>query len=220
MSQTPTSLITLSDPRSPAAEAYRTLRTNIDFSGLERSIHTLLVTSVASNENKSITVANLAVSLAQGDKKTILVDADVRRPAQHALFGLNNEKGLTSLFIDTKGPLEPALQATRVPNLQVMTSGPLPPNPAELLGSQRMLDVIEALKSRADIVLFDAPPVIAVTDASVLGTRVDGVLLVVQAGQTRREQAKRAKQQLEKLHIRVIGAVLSGASLDSGMGGY
>jgi non-specific protein-tyrosine kinase len=107
-----------------------------------------------------------------------------------------------------------------VPNLQVLTSGPLPPNPAELLGSQRMLDVMEALKSRADIVLFDAPPVIAVTDASVLGTRVDGVLLVVQAGQTRREQAKRAKQQLEKLHIRVIGAVLSGASLDSGMGGY
>ena len=220
MSQTPSSLITLSEPRSPAAEAYRTLRTNIDFSGVERSIHTLLVTSVASNENKSITVANLAVSLAQGDKKTILVDADVRRPALHTIFGLNNDRGLTSLFIDAKGPIEPALQAVNVPNLQLLTSGPLPPNPAELLGSQRMLDVIETLKSRANIVLFDAPPVIAVTDASVLGTRVDGVLLVVQAGQTRREQAKRAKQQLEKLHIRVVGAVLSGASLDSGMGGY
>ena len=220
MSQTPSSLITLSDPRSPAAEAYRTLRTNIDFYSLERSIHTLLVTSVAPNENKSITVANLAVSMAQGDKQTILVDADVRRPALHTLFGLNNDKGLTSLFIDAKGPIEPALQSVNVPNLQVLVSGPLPPNPAELLGSQRMLDVIEALKSRADIVLFDAPPVIAVTDASVLGTRVDGALLVVQAGQTRREQAKRARQQLEKLHIRVIGAVLSGASLDSGMGGY
>jgi protein-tyrosine kinase len=220
MSQTPSSLITLSDSRSPAAEAYRTLRTNIDFSSLDRPIHTLLVTSVASNENKSITVANLAVSLAQGDKKTILVDADVRRPALHTLFGLSNDKGLTSLFIDAKGPIEPALQAVNVPNLKVLTSGPLPPNPAELLGSQRMLDVIEALKTQADIVLFDAPPIIAVTDASVLGTRVDGVLLVVQAGQTRREQAKRAKQQLEKLHIRVIGAVLSGASVDSGMGGY
>jgi protein-tyrosine kinase len=220
MSQTPSSLITLSDSRSPAAEAYRTLRTNIDFSSLDRPIHTLLVTSVASNENKSITVANLAVSLAQGDKKTILVDADVRRPALHTLFGLSNDKGLTSLFIDAKGPIEPALQAVNVPNLKVLTSGPLPPNPAELLGSQRMLDVIEALKTHADIVLFDAPPIIAVTDASVLGTRVDGVLLVVQAGQTRREQAKRAKQQLEKLHIRVIGAVLSGASVDSGMGGY
>jgi len=220
MSQAITSLITLSDPRSPAAEAYRTLRTNIDFSSLDRPIHTLLVTSVAPNENKSITVANLAISLAQGDKRTILVDADVRRPAVHTLFGLSNDKGLTSLFIDAKGPIEPALQAVNVSNLQVLTSGPLPPNPAELLGSQRMLEVIEALKARADIVLFDAPPVIAVTDASVLGTRVDGVLLVVQAGQTRREQAKRAKQQLEKLHIRVVGAVLSGASLDSGMGGY
>ena len=220
MSQTPSSLITLSDTRSPAAEAYRTLRTNIDFSSLERSIHTLLVTSVAPNENKSITVANLAISMAQGDKKTILVDADVRRPALHTLFGLNNDKGLTSLFIDVNGPIEPALQAVQVPNLQVLTSGPLPPNPAELLGSQRMLDVIEALKSRADVILFDAPPVIAVADASVLGTRVDGALLVVQVGQTRREQAKRARQQLEKLHIRVIGAVLSGASLDSGMGGY
>ena len=220
MSQTPSSLITLSDPRSPAAEAYRTLRTNIDFASLDRSIHTLLVTTVAPQDNKSITVANLAVSLAQGDKQTILVDADVRRPALHTLFGLNNDKGLTSLFMDTKGSIAPALQDVKVPNLKVLTSGPLPPNPAELLGSQRMLDVIEALKGQADIVLFDAPPVIAVTDASVLGTRVDGVLLVVQAGQTRREQAKRAKQQLEKLHIRVIGAVLSGASLDSGMGGY
>ena len=220
MSQTPSSLITLSDPRSAAAEAYRTLRTNIDFSSLDRVIHTLLVTSVAPNENKSLTVANLAVSMAQGDKKTILVDADVRRPALHTLFGLSNDKGLTSLFIDAKGPIEPALQAVQVPNLQVLTSGPLPPNPAELLGSQRMLDVIEGLKSRADVIVFDAPPVIAVTDASVLGTRVDGVLLVVQAGQTRREQAKRAKQQLEKLHIRVIGAVLSGTLLDSGVGGY
>lgn len=220
MSQPSASLITLSDPRSPAAEAYRTLRTNIDFSSLDRSIQTLLVTAVAPTDHKSITVANLAISMAQGDKKTILVDADVRRPTLHVLFGLNNDKGLTSLFIDAKGPIEPVLQATQVPNLQVLTSGPLPPNPAELLGSPRMRAVIEALKAQADIVLFDAPPVIAVTDASVLSSRVDGVLLVVEAGQTRREQAKRAKQQLEKLHIRVIGAVLSGASVDSGMGGY
>lgn len=220
MSQQASSLITLSDPRSPAAEAYRTLRTNIYFSSVEHSLHTLLVTSVTPVENKSITPANLAVSMAQGDKKTILVDADLRRPALHVLFGLKNDKGLTSLFMDAKGPIEPALQNTGVPNLQVLTSGPLPPNPAELIGAQRMLDVIDLLKTRADIVLFDAPPVIAVADASVLGTRVDGVLLVVDSGHTRREHAKRAKQQLEKLNIRVIGAVLSGASLDSVMSGY
>lgn len=214
------SLITLTDPRSPAAEAYRTLRTNIDFSGLDRSIHALLVTSVAPVAGKSLTLANLAVAMAQGDKRTILVDADLRRPTLHTLFGLNNDKGLTSLFIDAKGPIEPALKDVAVPNLQVLTSGPLPPNPAELLGSQRMLDVIAALKQRADIVLFDAPPVIAVTDAAVLGKRVDGVVLVVDAGQTRREHARRAKEQLEKLNIRIVGAVLNGASVDTSLGGY
>ena len=214
------SLITLTDPRSPAAEAYRTLRTNIDFSGLDRSIHALLVTSVAPVEGKSLTLANLAVAMAQGDKRTILVDTDLRRPTLHTLFGLNNDKGLTSLFIDAKGPIEPAFKDVKVPNLQVLTSGPLPPNPAEVLGSQRMLDVIAALKQRADIVLFDAPPVIAVTDAAVLGTRVDGMVLVVDAGQTRREHAKRAKEQLETLNIRIVGAVLNGASVDNTLGGY
>lgn len=214
------SLITLTDPRSPAAEAFRTLRTNIDFSGLDRSIHALLVTTVAPVEGKSLTLANLAVAMAQGDKRTILVDADLRRPTLHTLFGLNNDKGLTSLFIDAKGPIEPALKDVKVPNLQVLTSGPLPPNPAEVLGSQRMLDVIAALKQRADIILFDAPPVIAVTDAAVLGKRVDGVVLVVDAGRTRREHARRAKEQLEKLNIRIVGAVLNGASVDNTLGGY
>jgi capsular exopolysaccharide synthesis family protein len=214
------SLVTLTDPRSPAAEAFRTLRTNIYFTGLDRSIHTLLVTTVAPVEGKSTTLANLAVAMAQGDQRTLLVDADLRRPALHTLFNLNNDKGLTSLFIDAKGPIEPVLKDVGVPNLQVLTSGPLPPNPAEVLGSQRMLEIIEALKQRADIVLFDAPPVIAVTDAMVLGTRVDGMVLVVNAGQTRREHAKRAKEQLEKLNIRIVGAVLNGATVDSVVGGY
>ncbi len=220
MSQHHSSLITLSDPRSPAAEAFRTLRTNIYFSSLDRSIHTLLVTSVAPSEGKSTTLANLAVTMAQGEKKTILVDSDLRRPTLHTAFGLNNETGLTSLFMDAKGPLEPALQDVGVANLQVLTSGPLPPNPAELLGSQRMLDVIAALKNRADMVLFDAPPIVAVTDAAVLGTRVDGVLLVINAGHTRREHAKRAKEQLEKVNIRIVGAVLNGVSVDNTLGGY
>jgi len=220
MSQHHSSLITLSDPRSPAAEAFRTLRTNIYFSGLDRSIQTLLVTSVAPSEGKSTTLANLAVAMAQGDKKTILVDSDLRRPTLHAVFSLNNDAGLTSLFMDVKGPIEPTLKEVGVPNLQVLTSGPLPPNPAEVLGSQRMLDVIAALKNRADIVLFDAPPIVAVTDAAVLGTRVDGVLLVINAGHTRREHAKRAKAQLEKLNIRVVGAVLNGVSVDNALGGY
>jgi capsular exopolysaccharide synthesis family protein len=220
MSQPHTSLITLSDSRSPAAEAFRTLRTNIYFSGLDRSIQALLVTTVAPVEGKSLTLANLAVAMAQGDKRTMLVDTDLRRPTLHTIFDLSNDTGLTSLFIDAKGPIEPAFKDVGVPNLQVLTSGPLPPNPAEVLGSQRMLEVIAALRQRADIVLFDAPPVIAVTDALVLGTRVDGVVLVIDAGATRREHARRAKEQLEKLNIRIVGAVLNGASVDNTLGGY
>lgn len=220
MNQSLNSLITLSDPRSPAAEAFRTLRTNIYFSSLDRTLQTLVVTSAAPSEGKSTVLANLAVAMAQGDRTTILVDADLRRPTLHEIFGLKNDVGLTSLFIDKKSAIEPALQDVGVANLQILTSGPLPPNPAEVLGSQRMLDVIENLKQHADIVLFDAPPVMAVTDASVLGTRVDGVLLVINSGHTRREHAKRAKAQLEKLNIRVVGAVLNGTSIDSAMGGY
>ena len=220
MNQHLASLITLSDPRSPAAEAFRTLRTNVYFSGLDRSLQTLMVTSVAPGEGKATTLANLAVVIAQGEKETILVDTDLRRPTLHTIFGLDNKQGLTSLFMDVKGPIEPALKDVGAPHLRVLTSGPLPPNPAEVLGSQRMLGVIEALKQQAEIVLFDAPPVIAVADASVLGTRVDGVLLVIEAGHTRREHAKRAKAQLEKLNIRIIGAVLNGASVDRSLGGY
>jgi non-specific protein-tyrosine kinase len=213
-------LVTLSDPRSPVAEAYRTLRTNIDFSSLDRSIHTLLVTSPAPSEGKSTTLANLAVTMAQGEKKTILVDADLRRPDLHTIFHVSNETGLTTMFVDSKAMQEPPLQEVGVPNLWLLPSGPLPPNPAELLGSKRMEDALAALKARADIVLFDAPPVIAVTDAVVLGTRVDGVLLVIGAGQTKREHARRAKELLEKVKVRVIGVALNNVSLDSALGGY
>ena len=220
MSDKNSTLVTLSDPRSPVAEAYRTLRTNIYFSSLDRSIHTLLVTSPAPNEGKSTTLANLAVTMAQGEKKTILVDADLRRPSLHTLFGVSNETGLTTMFVDAKAMQDPPLKDVGVPNLLLLPSGPLPPNPAELLGSQRMDDALAALKGRADIVLFDAPPVIAVTDAVVLGTRVDGVLLVVGAGHTKREHAKRAREMLDKVKVRVIGVALTNVSPDAALGGY
>jgi len=208
-------LVALSDPRSPIAEAYRTLRTNIDFAGLDRSIHTLLVTSPAPNEGKSTTLANLAVTMAQSEKKTVLVDADLRRPTLHTLFGIGNESGLTTMLLDAKAMHDPPLEDVGVPNLWLLPSGP-----PELLGSKRMDDALAALKARADIVLFDAPPVIAVTDAVVLGTRVDGVLLVIGAGQTKRDHAKRAKELLEKVKVRVIGVVLTNVGLDSALGGY
>jgi capsular exopolysaccharide synthesis family protein len=184
-------LITLTNPRSPAAEAYRTLRTNLYFSSLDQALETLVVTSAAPGDGKSTTLGNLAVTMAQSEKRTILVDADLRRPALHKLFDVSNSQGLTTMAVEDSALAEPPLSPTGVENLWLLPSGPLPPNPAEILGSRRMEDIIAALKARADLILFDAPPVIAVTDAAVLGTKTDAVLLIVRAGKTRREHALR-----------------------------
>ena len=211
-------LITLTDPRSPISEAYRTLRTNLSFTSLDRPLRTLVVTSAAPNEGKSETVANLAVTMAQGGRNTILVDCDLRRPSLHTLFDLASEPGLTNLVLEEDG--RPELQQTEVDGLQLLTSGPLPPNPADMLGSQRLDQIIVDLRKTADIVLFDAPPVIAVTDATVLGSKVDGVLLVISAGKTRRDHAERAKALLEKANVRIIGATLTNSPRDSGSVGY
>jgi protein-tyrosine kinase len=208
-------LITISNPRSPIAEAYRALRTNLEFSNLDKSLRSLLVTSAGAEEGKSTTLANLAVTLAQSGKRVILVDADLRRPTQHQIFGLKNNAGLTDMVRDDAMLATPPLQETSVPNLQVLTSGQLPPNPAEVLGSKRMSEILTALSQNADIVLLDAPPLLAVTDAAVLSSRVDGVLLVVSAGKTKRENARKAQSQLEKINARVIGAVLNNVKADS-----
>ena len=211
-------LITLSDPRSPVSEAYRTLRTNLSFSSLDEPIRTLVVTSPTPDEGKSTTIANLAVTMAQGGRKTVLVDCDLRRPSLHTFFKCQSEPGLTNLLLEAEG--EPALQATEVDGLYLLSSGPLPPNPADLLGSKRMDQIIGKLKDVSDIVLFDAPPIIAVTDATILGAKVDGVLLVISAGRTKREHAQRAKDMLEKANVRIIGAALTNAPKDSSVGAY
>jgi capsular exopolysaccharide synthesis family protein len=214
------SLITLTDPRSPAAEAYRALRTNLTFAALDKPIETLVVTSAAPGEGKSTTLANLAVTMAQGERRTILVDADLRQPKLHELFGVSNSRGLTTMFVEPDALRDPPLAQTQVGNLLLLPSGPLPPNPADLLGSSRMEEVIAALRDRADVILFDAPPVVVVTDAAVLGTKVDGVLLVVSAGRTRRDHAQQARELLERVHVRVVGAVLTNAPRDVSLGGY
>ncbi len=214
-------LITLTEPRSPAAEAYRTLRTNLTFfAALDRSIETLVVTSPASDEGKSEVVANLAVTMAQGERRTILVDADLRRPALQDVFGVSNDRGLMTMILEEEAVDQPPLLDVGVENLLLMPSGPLPPNPADVLGSSKMERVIQALRERADVILFDAPPVVAVTDAAVLGTKVDGVLLVVAAGRTRRDHAERAKELLERVHVRILGAVLSEAPRGVSLSGY
>jgi non-specific protein-tyrosine kinase len=213
-------LITIAEPRSPISEAYRTLRTNLDFSSLDRALHTIAVTSAGVAEGKSTTLANLAVVSAQAGRRIILVDADLRRPMLHGIFGLDNTTGLTTMMMDGAALAAPPLCKTGIDGLSVLTSGPLPPNPAEVMGSQRMADVIALLAERADQVLFDTPPVVAVTDAAVLATKVDGVLLVISAGHTRRDYARLAVQRLQQINARIVGTVLTNVQSDTGFKGY
>lgn len=212
-------LVTTVQPKSHISEAYRTLRTNLLFSSPDRPLHSVLITSSDALEGKSTVAANLAVVMAEQGKSVVLVDADLRRPMQHTIFQLPNQQGLTSALLDGGSALDGRLQETEIGNLRVLTSGPLPPNPSELLGSQSMRRLIERLSGEADVVLFDSPPVLPVTDAAVLAPQVDGVLIVAEAEQTRRGAVRRAVASL-----RTVGANLLGAALNRipfhGRGGY
>lgn len=202
-------LVALSSSHSAATEAYRVLRTNLQFAAVESPLRTLLVTSPSPGEGKSLTAANLAVALAQAGRRVVLVDADLHKPRIHRLLGLKNNTGLTTALIQEQPEFEGLLQPGPEPGLSVLTSGPLPPNPAELLGSGRARDFFGHLAQQADIVLFDSPPAVALSDAVILGAQLDGVLLVVEAGRTRREVARRALEALRKVHARVIGVALN-----------
>ncbi len=208
-------LITLTDPRSPAAEAFRSLYINLSFSQQERALRSLVVTSPGPGEGKSITLANLAVVAAQMGQRVILVDGDLRQPQLSELFGLRNDIGLTSV-VDGSRTAESALQAVaEVPGLRVLTSGPLPPSPTTVLASRRMGELADELAEQADLLLIDVPPVLTVSDASVLASRVNGVLLVLNAGQTKRENARRAKEALEKVNAHIVGVVLTNVAPDA-----
>ncbi len=211
-------LITIKHPRSPISEAYRVLRTNLQFSSLDRPLQTLVVTSPNPVEGKSTTAANLAVVMAQAGKAVVLVDADLRRPVQHRVFGVDNNRGLTEVLLDGDPVLDGNLQETGVENLRLLTTGPLPPNPSELLGSQRMARLVEQLKQEADVIVFDSPPSLAVADASVLATQADGVLIVADAGHTRRKMAREAVERFRQVGANLLGVALN--RLKSGRGGY
>lgn len=210
-------LITISDPRSPAAEAYQSLRTSLEFSGLEQPLHTILVTSADDMSEKSVTVANLAVALAQAGDRVTLVDGDLRRPQQHEIFGVPNIRGLSN-WLQEEGP--PPLQKTAVEGLQLLVSGSTVANPVALLSRRRLADALEQLQEQADYVLVDAPPVLAVTDAAIWAGKVNGVVLLINAGGTKRDHAQRAKAVLETVHARIVGAVLLNAEADVTMSGY
>lgn len=213
-----TQLVTLTHPRSAAAEAVRTLRTNLIYSSVERALHTLLVTSPMAAADKSEMAANLAVAFAQSGNKTILVDADLRRPRQHVIWGLDaSARGLTTMMVDDATLAEPPLVAApAVDNLRLLLAGELPPSPADVLASERMREIVGLLKARADYVIFDAPPVLVAADAATLGKKVDGALMVVRAGATRRDHAMQARQALERVNVRILGAALSNAPKERG----
>ena len=196
----------------PAAEAYRVLRTNLQFTAVDRDLRLLQVTSPSPGEGKSMTAANLAATLAHGGKHVILVDADFRRPIQHKLFSLRNTYGLTLALLGHADSLESLLQETGVANLHLLTTGPLPPNPSELLGSKRMQNVVMELLTMADVVVIDSPPVTVVSDTAIIASMVDGVLLVLRAGHTRNDYAKRAMAALQHVNARVLGFVLNDVS--------
>ena len=217
----PQELFALNQTRSPVTEAYRTLRTNLQFSSLDRPVHCLVVTSAMAAEGKTTTVANLAVVMAQAGKRVLLVDADLRRPAVHRLFGLNNRSGLTDALVGEPAALNSFLRETDVKNLRVLTSGPVPPNPQELLGSQRMEDLLQRLRREADLILIDTPPSLVVADANVLAARTDGVLLVVNADRTRRMAVQQATEGLRQVGASVLGGVLNMVDIRRGGGaGY
>lgn len=210
----PAKLICLYDPQSPIAEAYRTLRTNIQYAGVNKELKSLMVTSAGPEEGKTTTIANLAVAVAQTDKKVLLIDGDLRKPNIHRSFQVSNRVGLTNLLI-RQAQLDYVIQKMPGIELYLLTSGPVPPNPAELLGSQRMKELLEELKAQYDMVLIDTPPLLAVTDAQLLASYVDGVLLVLGSGKVLRDHAKKAKALLDHVGANVVGAVLNKKQMNS-----
>nr|WP_017436831.1 CpsD/CapB family tyrosine-protein kinase [Parageobacillus caldoxylosilyticus] len=202
------SLITIEDPKSPISEQYRTIRTNVQFSFVDAPMRSLMVTSTGAGEGKSTTAANLAVVFAQQGKKVLLIDADLRKPTVHYTFRLNNYTGLTNVLTNS-APLLPSCQETRVENLYVLTSGPIPPNPAELLSSKAMEQCIQQLYNEFDLLIFDTPPVLAVTDAQILAHQCDGTVLVIESGGTEIEAAVKAKELLEAANAKLLGVVLN-----------
>ena len=213
-------LITLDEPGSTAAEAYRSLYINLSFAGQGKPLRSLLVTSPVADEGKSTTLANLAVVAAQMGQEVILVDCDLRQPRQHELFGLKNEVGLTSVTGGRSKVTDVLQSIPDVPGLRLVTSGAPATSPAQVLASRPMEQLLADLAEQADMILLDAPPVIAVSDAAILAPRVDGVLLVLQAGQTKRDYARRAKELLEKVDAHIVGAVLNNVAADVALQGY
>lgn len=216
-------LIAAVHPKSPISEQFRTLRTNINFMAIDHPIKTLALTSANVSEGKSTVTDNLAIVWAQTGQKVLLVDADLRRSTLHRTFNLDNREGLTTILTSHARTIDlnKIIQSSGIDNLSLLPSGPTPPNPAELLSSQRMKDFLKAARERYDMVIIDVPPMLEVTDTQVISHDLDAVVLVVKQGQTQKLGAKRAVELLKMAHANLLGYVMNDVVGDSSAGyGY
>ncbi|WP_394883586.1 CpsD/CapB family tyrosine-protein kinase [Clostridium baratii] len=195
-------------PKSVEAESYRILRTNIMYSSFDKKIKRILVTSSEPGEGKSTTSGNLALAFAQDEKKVILIDCDLRKPSLHKKFRISNNRGLSDVIID-RDKLNKCIQK-RTEYLDILTAGKIPPNPSEMLGSHAMSSLLDELSNVYDVIILDSPPVLAVTDAQILSTKSDGVVLVVRAEKTKKDTVLAAKGVLDKVNANILGTVLNG----------
>jgi len=209
------SIITNLSARSPFAEAFRTLRTNINFSGVDNPLRAILITSAGPGEGKTTVTCNLGVVMAQSNKRVLIVGCDLRRPTLHKIFNVHEHTGVTNVLINDTDPAELA-QETEVPGLYVLAGGPIPPNPSELVGSQRMKSLISRALEKFDYVLLDSPPINLVTDPIILSILVDGVIMVIKSSFTHYDAAREARAKLEKAGANIIGVVLNNISISSG----
>ncbi|WP_424767448.1 CpsD/CapB family tyrosine-protein kinase [Paenibacillus sp. sgz302251] len=201
-------LITQRNPKSPISESYRMLRTNIEFSTINQKLQIIMVTSSKPSEGKSTTCANLAVAFAQASKRVLLIDADLRKPSQHHIFGTSNRNGLTTALFN-QNRLEDVVQHTSTDNLFIVHAGPTPPNPSELLSSEQMANLLDEARKKYDVILVDTPPIMSVTDAQIVATKSDGVVLVIDSGQVKKELVLKAKAALEHVNAKLLGVVLN-----------
>ncbi|MGG1364499.1 CpsD/CapB family tyrosine-protein kinase [Priestia megaterium] len=208
-------LLAHNSPKDPVAEQYRTIRTNIQFSGADQEIKSLVLTSSGPAEGKSTTATNLATVYAQQGLKVLLIDADLRKPTAHYTFRLENHAGLTNV-LTRQSTLGQAVQETEVRDLYMLTSGPIPPNPSELLSSNQMEEILKEMKQQFDLVIFDTPPILAVADAQILANQVDASILVVSSGKTDKEAALKAKELLVNAKSKLLGVVLNNRKVESG----
>lgn len=212
-------IITEVNPKSPISEAYRTLRTNVDFSAIDEKLQVIMLTSASPGEGKTTTTTNLAVTYAQSDRKVLVIDADLRKPTMHHTFMKTNRMGLTNVLTAQADPHD-VIMETHIPNLHLLTSGPIPPNPSEILSSKKMTAFLDQMRACYDMIIIDTPPALAVTDAQIVATRCDGVILVILAGKVKKDMAIKMKANMDHVKARILGVVLNNVDRKSGEGYY